>query len=121
MLTKVIEGCIGFYILSQAVAFFILDLQVVVMDTWQKYVLAIVFVCIWILHIELHKGREEGFLDLEGANYMKHGFDMPYIQLMKVSLMVQIYGSLGYVFYLSYFPASLQNFLHGYFKMLVFF
>jgi hypothetical protein len=121
MLTKVAEGILGFYILSQAVAFFILDLQAVVMDTWQKYVLAFIFVFIWVMHIELHKGREEGFLQLEGANYMKYGFDLYYIQLMKISLVTQIFGSLGYVFYLSYYPAPLQAFLHPYFKILVFF
>ncbi|TAE05985.1 MAG: hypothetical protein EAZ95_19460 [Bacteroidetes bacterium] len=121
MLTKVIEGALGFYILSQAVAFFMLDLQAVAMDTWQKYVLGAIFLFIWVMHVELHKGREEGFLQLEGANYMKYGFDLYYIQLMKISLVTQVFGSLGYVFYLSYYPASLQAFSHAYFKMLMFF
>jgi hypothetical protein len=121
MLSKIFESMLGFCVLSQCVAFFVVELQTNIEEIWLKYLLMAIFTLLWVAHIELHRGREENFLALEGVNYIKFDFDRYYIILVKLSMVVEVLGSLIYVYYLSNYPRVLGKFLSPIFARLVFF
>lgn len=119
--TKLLEGVFGFYILAQGVCFFVIDLHEVLMSTWLKYMLGTLFTVIWLFHIELHKGREEGFMEIDHSNPILYRYDLYYYYLVRSILTLQMLGSLLLVFYLSFYPISLKAFLHSWYARLVFF
>ncbi len=121
MFNKTVEGALGFYILTQGVVFFITDLQGVLMSLWLKYVLATFFTVAWIFHVELHRGREESFWEVDGSNHLKYRYDFYYMYAVKTVLILQVYGSLLFGFYLSFYPLELKAFLSRIYLWLVFF
>lgn len=121
VLTKLLEGVIGFYLLSQAVTFFVIDLHDVLMSDWLKYLLGTIFTAIWVYHVVLYRGREEGLLELDGTNHIKYRYDYYYVRLMMSVVILQTYGSLLYVFYLSFYPTALKSYACVWYARLVFF